>query len=85
MTDAGCGWNRGWSGDSCKRVGKLVANDSSVFKNGYFGGKVEGISTGENGGRGARKENQGSLFEECRCGVPGMLGGRELGATISGS
>ena len=46
-----------------------------------------GIGLGGNGGEleVAREKNHNRLFGECRCGVPGMLGGRQLwgvGATI---
>jgi len=73
-----------YNGDSCKRVPNIVARDSSIFKNGYIGGNVEGISSGGNGSGGvATEKNHEGLFGECRCRVPGMLGGRELGKHLS--
>jgi len=62
----------------------IIANDSSIFKNGYIGGNAEGISLGR---KWIRRSSHGKEPRGLVWGVPlwdGMLGGRELGATIDG-
>jgi hypothetical protein len=54
------------SGDSCKRVAKILANDSSTFENDYFGGKIKCISLRGNGGGVGREENHDRLFGPLR-------------------
>jgi len=68
-------WWTGRRGEQWRFLQKgSIANDSSIFKNGYFGGNVEGIGLRGNGDGVARRKNHDHLFGKCRCGVPEWKG-----------